>query len=402
MLLAAGAPCIIMDIPTVSYANVTSKTTFPKKDQAIIIDSIDGIMLRDYLIALSTVTKPTSIRFISRIANSRVCVYMDTKQTADELVDVIKKVKVKDNILEIRPLITRNKRIVLSNVCPIIPHEVIIEKFNEINIKILSPITFMRVGISEPGFTHIMSFRRQLYVSPEDEKRLPESMQINYDDTNYWIYVTNESMKCFVCNGMGHLAKYCPQSKHQSTQETEEISTYPPIIFNKPLGNLTPLTKNLLFNKGTKRFHSDTTSGTPQPEPIQTIPPAEEMPMSDHTDDTDSNYSLEEEQTNLKSIKKKKKTIDSRSEEQVWNDIKLELKESNISFPLSVDQFISLLDVCRNKQNVLEITKEYTDKIPELIDMCLQLHPKMNKTLKNRCSRFTRKLQCTIEPGNTH
>lgn len=28
----------------------------------------------------------------------------------------------------------------------------------------------MKVGIPDPGFSHIMSFRRQLYVSPEGEK----------------------------------------------------------------------------------------------------------------------------------------------------------------------------------------------------------------------------------------
>lgn len=75
----------------------------------------------------------------------------------------------------------------------------------------------MKVGIPDPGFSHIMSFRRQLYVSPEGEKVLPESMQINYDDTNYWIYITNESMQRFLRNGMGHSAKYCPQNKLQNS-----------------------------------------------------------------------------------------------------------------------------------------------------------------------------------------
>ena len=406
MLLATGAPKPIMEnstsTPTVSYANVTSKTTHPKKDQAIVLDSIDGIMLRDYLLSLSTVTKSTSMRFISRIANSRICVYMDSKQTADELIDVIKKIKVKDNLLEIRPLITRNKRIVLSNVCPIIPHEVIEEKFNEINVKILSPITYMKVGIPDPGFSHIMSFRRQLFVSPEDEKRLPESMQINYDDTNYWIYISNESMKCFVCNGIGHLAKHCPQNNQRLnlsqtpstfTQETKEMSTYPPIEFNKPqIQNSIQLSNKL--DKGKKRIHSNTSSEPSQPDQIKPII-EERPPVSDYSDETDSNYSVEEELPNNKSLKKKKKTLDNRNEEQVWSDIKDELKESNTQtqFPLSMDQFICLLDTSRNKQNIQEVIKDYTENVSGLIDMCLYLYPKLNKNLKNRCSRFTRKLQ---------
>lgn len=406
--------------PNVSYANVTSKSTHPTKHQAIIIDSIDGIMIRDYLLSLSKVTKSSSIRFISRISNSRICVYLDSKQTADELVDVVKKVKVKDHLLEIRPLLTRNKRIVLSNVCPVIPHEVIEEKFNEMSIKIMSPITYMKVGISDPGFSHIMSFRRQVYVSPEDEKRLPESMLINYDDTNYWIYITNESMKCFVCNGMGHLAKHCPQSNQppmstqpinsqSHTQENKETSSFLPIKFNKPQTQSTntnqPPSKPD-FNKGNKRIHSTTTSELSESDNKQTDfiseSPFTSLPLSDCTDDTDSNYSVEEESPNNKSLKKKKKTLDNRTEEQVWNDIQIELKESeNTSrFPITLDQFISLLDRSRNKQNIQEIIMDYSENIPELIDMCLFLHPKMNKNLKNRCSRFSRKLQ-DINSGKT-
>lgn len=405
--------------PTVSYANVTSKLMHPKKDQAIVIDSIDGITLRDYLLALSTVTKAASIRFISRIANSRVCIYMDSKQTADELIDSVKKVKINEHLLEIRPLISRNKRIVLSNVCPVIPHELIEDKFKQMNIQILSPITFLKVGIPDPGFSHIMSFRRQLYVSPEDERRLPESMQISFEDTNYWIYITNDSMKCFVCNGTGHAAKHCPQSK-QNLDSTPILTTpltvnneetnYPPIQFNKPRAPLSstsaeinPKSNTLKLNaikdteyKGTKRVHSPTTTEQTQSEPsIPNILVNESPSVSDFTDDTGSNYSVDDEPLKTKSLRKKKKSLDNRTEEQVWEDIKFELSVSSQppKFPLTLDQLISLLDNSRGKQNVIELVCEYTDNFPELIKMCLYLHPKMNKNLKNRCSRLCRKLQ---------
>lgn len=395
-----------MENPTVSYANVTSKIMYPKKDQAIVIDSIDGLMLRDYLVSLSTVTKPSTIRFISRIANSRICVYLDSKETANELVDVTKKIKVKDHILEIRPLISRNKRIVLSNVCPIIPHEVLIQKFNEMNVKILSPITFMKVGIPDVGFSHIMSFRRQLYVSPEDEKRLPDSLQIHYEDTNYWIYISNESMKCFTCNTNGHLAKNCPQSNYTSTA-TKNLNDNSSKLNENPISEYISepqLQENNCFYtgieqlNGVKRVHSNTTS-----EPSQTdlnqidFIIQENIPLSDNTNDTDSNISLEEEKTG-KNLKKKRKTLDNRSEEQVWSDIKNEIKEledkqSFPLFPLSLDQLRSLLDETRNKHNIQEVLQDYTDNTAELINMCLFFHPKFNRNLKNRCSRFTRKLQ---------
>ncbi|KAA5618930.1 hypothetical protein F3H11_34425, partial [Pseudomonas aeruginosa] len=194
-----------------SYANVTSSTCFPKKDQAIILDSIDGITLKEYLVALSAITPAANIRFISRISNARICIYLDSKKTADNLIDKKVKVNIKSNALEIKPLITRNKRIVLSNVCPVIPNHIIEQKFEELRIKIMSPITFMKIGVSDPGFSHILSFRRQLFISPEDEIHLPESFQVTFEGTNYWIYTSTDALKCFSCNSLGHLAKNCTQ-----------------------------------------------------------------------------------------------------------------------------------------------------------------------------------------------
>ncbi|CAH2095388.1 unnamed protein product [Euphydryas editha] len=173
---------------TSSYSAVTQSDTFPKKDQAIVMDTIDNTQLKEYTEALSKVITPSSIRFVSRIANNRICVYVSTKEIAVELIEKHKFLYINKQKIAIRPLITRNKRIVLSNVCPVIPHHVIQKKLEEMNIKTQSSITFLRAGFTEPGFNHIMSFRRQVYISPEDIVKLPESIQLSYEDTNYWIY----------------------------------------------------------------------------------------------------------------------------------------------------------------------------------------------------------------------
>ena len=79
----------------------------------------------------------------------------------------------------------KTKRIILSNVCPIIPHNVILDTFKQMGIRTDSPISFIRVGFTETGFTHILSFCRQGYIHPDDVNKLPESLQVNYDDTSY-------------------------------------------------------------------------------------------------------------------------------------------------------------------------------------------------------------------------
>lgn len=389
---------------TASYANVTSSTCFPKKDQAIILDSIDGIALREYLIALSSLIPATSIRFISRISNARICIYLDSKRTADNLVEEKKKVIIQKYILEIKPLITRNKRIVLSNVCPVIPNYVIEQKFKELSINVMSPITFMKVGIADPGFSHILSFRRQLYINPDDEVRLPESFQLSFEGTNYWIYISTDALKCFVCNTMGHLAKNCSQilekpqtPENQAMEETNDSNnTIGDLAINQlsiPLTNenfLEPSQTNL---KGKKRIRSPTTSESSKQDLIRISTTEDDNRITElESDDTGSNVSLEDIEGKVKSKKKLKK--DSRTEEDVWKDIENNLSElsEGISFPINLVQFISLLDNSRGKQNIKELAYSYTDNILDLIKMCNKLHCKMNKSLKNRCSRLSRKL----------
>lgn len=392
-----------------SYANVTSSTCYPKKDQAIILNSIDGITLKDYLFALSSITPATTIRFISRISNARICIYMDSKKTADRLIDENKNINIKGNILDIKPLITRNKRIVLSNVCPVIPNYIIEQKFAELNIKIMSPITFMKISVSEPGFSHILSFRRQLYISPDDESRLPESFQVSFEGTNYWIYISSDSLKCFMCNTLGHLAKNCPdkilnpieinnqvhemnemQDKHDDlniTQRDADLAQTSAILnkFSKP-------THTSL--KVLKRNHSPSTTESSKLEIIRQPMVEDDSDRIDiETEETDSNISLEDVETITKPKKKIKKT-DLRTDEEVWKKIEDEMTELNKenTFPISLDQFISLLDSSKGKQNVKELVYSYTDNVKNLIVMCNILHSEMNKSLKNRCSRLLRKL----------
>lgn len=405
-----------MSKPPSSYANVTSTTCFPKKDQAIILDSMDGITLREYLIALSSITPTASIRFISRISNARICIYMDSKKTADYLIEEKKRIIINNNSLEIKPLITRNKRIVLSNVCPVIPNYVIEQKFEELNIKIMSPLSFMKIGIPEPGFSHILSFRRQLYISPEDETRLPESFQVTFEGTNYWIYTSTDALKCFTCNTLGHLAKNCKQNTTINSQDIDKqtakeiIETFDrnddvttnrhhTISEDPPLDNTFLFRPPLNITQGMKRAHSSTTTESNKLEIAKQNVQYDSDILDFETDETSSNISLEEEETKTKT-KKKLKRIDTRTDEDIWKSVQhdmIELNNDN-SFPINLDQFISLLDNARGKQNIRELVYSYTDNIKDLIKMCNKLHSKMNKSLKNRCSRLSRKLHEILNP----
>ena len=100
----------------------------------------------------------------------------------------------------------------LSNIAPIIPNSAIENMFKRNNIKLYSKITPLKAGITDPNLAHILSFRRQVYVDPEDVKRIPSSFPITLENNTFRIFATTEKQTCFNCNQEGHTANHCPNN----------------------------------------------------------------------------------------------------------------------------------------------------------------------------------------------
>ena len=179
-----------------SYAAATSDI-FSKKDQGILIDVVDGIELKDYITAVGKIVDKADIRFASRISNGRICLFLSSKEIVKDLTDKHKTVMIGQQQLEIRPLMNPLKRIILSNVSPVIPHEILENELQRKGIKIASQISFLRVGISDEGFSHVLSFRRHIFINPEDIDKLPESMVIFLEDTTYRIFIASKKHDLF-------------------------------------------------------------------------------------------------------------------------------------------------------------------------------------------------------------
>ncbi|CAG5093286.1 Similar to Transposon TX1 uncharacterized 82 kDa protein (Xenopus laevis) [Cotesia congregata] len=100
----------------------------------------------------------------------------------------------------------------------------------------MSAVTTLRARLSAPGLQHVMSFRRQVYIKPEDVEKIPSSWKIDFDDTTYWIYPTLDNIICFLCKQKGHLTKSCP-TKTSETGETDENKANKTIIDIKKTQN---------------------------------------------------------------------------------------------------------------------------------------------------------------------
>jgi hypothetical protein len=119
------------------------------KDQVVVTEASEGLTVTVYVMAVGKVTDPSNIRFVSRISLGRVCMQLCTKQIAEELTTKFTKISINNVSLEFKPIIARNKRVILCNVCPIIPNAAIEERLAELGVKPTSQISYLRAGISD-------------------------------------------------------------------------------------------------------------------------------------------------------------------------------------------------------------------------------------------------------------
>ena len=188
---------------------MVSQSTYPTTEQAVILDAVEGTPVREYTLAFGNMIGPQNIHYVSRISNQRICFYLASKELAEKLTEEKTIVKVRDSLLMLRPLISKSKRIIILNVHPAIPNFVIENELKKTNITPVSQITPLRAGMHDVGFTHIMCFRRQMYVQPTDVNNIPQNLQIQYNNTNHWIYFSGDKRICYRCNEEGHYAVHC-------------------------------------------------------------------------------------------------------------------------------------------------------------------------------------------------
>lgn len=85
----------------------------------------------------------------------------------------------------------------------------------------------MRAGIHHGAYSHIESFRRQVFVIPPSEHFvLPSFTAIIYDDTLFRIFFSFDDMTRFLCKETGHTTNRCP-SKSPTVTNTEQHSLNP-------------------------------------------------------------------------------------------------------------------------------------------------------------------------------
>lgn len=356
-----------------SYVNIVKsvpKAMFPKKDQAIVLNATEPLKVGDYVVALAAIIGPKNILFASRIANSRICIYLASSQMVDALLAKQTTLKVLDQDIGMRRLITPAKRLILSNVCPTVPHDIIESALKSTGLQLVSPVSFLRAGIAGEEFSHIFSFRRQVYVAPPPTEVVSDaqsSIVITYEGTQYRIFLSYDDMLCFLCRQKGHIASNCT-----NTDSPDVTMSGPPQKQDQPMKPM----------KRPPPSDSSTQSRTTAPPP----------PLSDSVKKP-THISRKESLPLFKKPKKSNIPIPTIPEESLVA-IENFYKQQTLVTSIPFENLKSFLENCLGSEDPMSEAERFTKDIPALLKTLYMIYPYLpNRALKSRFTRISKRIR---------
>lgn len=209
-----------------SFANILKSQT---REEAIILNAVDDLEFFDYIEAIGEIVQPENIVDASKISNERICIYLKTKTLANQLIARHPTIKIKNQNVTIRKLINPEKKLIISGVQPIISKIDLQYKLESLKIRIASQITDIRIVAPNPKYQHIKSFKKLVYIEPDDEVNVPSSTTIEAEGENYRIFFHIDDNKCYKCKKLGHAAAYCPSDTQIITVTEQNAQNARPI-----------------------------------------------------------------------------------------------------------------------------------------------------------------------------
>lgn len=356
-----------------SYTSIAKKpptVNYPRKEQAIVIEALEGIQLKDYIYSVGNLVQPKNILAASRLSNGRICIYLSGKNITDDLVKTYNTITVLGREAQIRKLITPSKKLIISNVCPSIPNEAVETVLRSIGIKMTSPIFFLKVGLPGTDYAHILSFRRYVYIIPDEKTPIPESLLMKFENDDYRIFLQTDEMKCFKCQRFGHTASNC-----RSTLQVD-----------------------ILDNSNKRPLQTTSTESTPI---------IEETPEKTMEIDTITNSQRQETSQTKKMLpprtrKNTKKTkVESETQptlEEMLLPIKEKLDEEPQNYNITYETFKKFYEEVIKATNPLETAKAYTSDIDNLIATMRDLYSLLtHQKIKYRFTRIMSNIRKNLQ-----
>ncbi len=156
--------------------------------------------------------------------NKAIVVFLKEIKMLSQLVEC--GLTVQDVFVPVLPLSNLSKKVMLSNV-PLFISDKALEFILACYGKLVGPIKMIPLGLKTPEFKHIMSFRHQaLMILSAEFEMLEVSVKLTAFGRDYTIYITTETMKCFICGKYCHIKTGCPVVKEaQSVRNGSESNS---------------------------------------------------------------------------------------------------------------------------------------------------------------------------------
>lgn len=405
-----------------SYSTVlnnASSIQFPSKLQAILFNSLPDTKIEEYLIALGEVVHPRNILFSSRLSNNRICIYLSSESLVEKFMSGPAEITIKGENLKARKLITPNERLLLSGVCPSIPHILIENELTKFGLKLMSPLTFLRIGSQLPEFQHVLSFRRQTYIQPLADIDLPSSFLMTYDQTSYRIYLSLDKPSCFICKKTGHIAANCPNhnqqndSSHIQHQPQQPIQQQP--IQQQPQESPKSIPSPLEMEPNHPVGNSNAEPSLNQQTDTNLMPPVLIMETNCISKDqsTTNKRTISEINTTPSPTeelnkefkvptqtkkKQKKQTESTRSIQEIMMPTKTVFHDTSNNFNLTYEQTLDFFENYTSSTDPISLLQTYTTDIPNFIYMLTTIKPYFTeKSMKTKCTKLINKIEKMLD-----
>lgn len=409
-----------------TFANVasTNSSKYPNKNQAIIVNPIEAIPIEDYIYKIGDIVGEENITHICKLSNNRLCIFLATKELIDKFIQEHSTIKINDILVEVRRYVNSAQRVILSNVCPSIPDILIENEMNKCGVKIVSSITHLKYSLSlKKTYWHILSSRRQVFIPPDMETKLPAHINVVFEDTDYKIYLALDTT-CFACKQKGHIASKCPTKeqpinntdmKNTATSHNDDIHSADIVNIENTVNrdNSIPneatntdettneITTNKEINKTSKRA-------------AQSISSLEDDGISETQDDNVEEINNESINNNSgptsqknKKIKKPKRSTSNRSLspasdssislEEVLEPIKTQMESYPALYPVSFSVVNDFLQEAQHSTEYLQIAEKFTKDKSGLLLTLKEVQQYLScRSSKNQITRITNKYRESI------
>lgn len=397
-----------------SYSQAAKHTpvdTFPEREQAIILSVVEDLKLVDYVATVGKIIGPKNVIFASKISNNRVCIYLANTNLVDFIVSNHSITTISNKEVHIRRLVTPAKRVIFSNVSPNIPHYLLEAAIHNLGFQKASPVSFLRASLPTEEFGHVLSFRRQIYVHPDDTIALPSSIVINHKDLSFRIFLSYDELICFACKQVGHIANNCPNKIDTNTGYTaadDTLHTTDTHLQNDTVQNTIEEVINNSESPVQDTINQPITPDIPRPEkrgaPSTSSLTSPSISVNEETITDLEKFVKPSKDLTSNKHKKPKRSDSLESINMLYSEILLPAKkiisEANPQFDLTFDQLVDFMENSQGSPDPLSTSLLYTKNTSGLIDMLTKIYPSItHRATKSRITKLRNRIYKQLNHG---